>query len=226
MGDDYNILNSINNAKSETYKVSEGYFENFANSVLLKIHSKNSTFETPKGYFDGLSSSILSKIKEQKIESEFTNELREFAPILASINKKQVYQVPDNYFNNFTFELPATKTAKIVSLRSRFTFIKYAAAAVIITVIAIGGLFNKQSSKQSLAMYKHVKQINVEKSINHISDKELDKVLDEEQLLAYQSTNINTSLPWKNLDNLDDEIQYVTDEEIDAYFKENNISTN
>ena len=75
-------------------------------------------------------------------------------------------------------------------------------------------------------MYKHVKQINVEKSINHISDKELNKVLDEEQLLAYQSTNINTSLPWKNLDNLDDEIQYVTDEEIDAYFKENNISTN
>jgi hypothetical protein len=226
MGDDYNILNLIKSTKSDTYKVPEGYFENLSESILLKIQSKNTTFGIPNGYFEGLSNSILAKIKQQEIENEITAEISEFAPMLASLQQKQVYTVPDNYFTHLTINAPVKKEVKIVQLKTRFTFIKYAAAAVIVTVIAFGGFFNNQATKQSLAMYHQAKQIDVEKSINQISDKELNKVLEEEQLLAYQSTNTTTSLPWKNLDNLDEEIQYVTDKEIDAYIAENNISTN
>lgn len=226
MGDDYNILNSLKNSKSDTYKVPNAYFEELADSVLLKIHSKNSTFTIPEAYFDGLAASILAKIKNQEVRNNANSEIKEFAPILASLQQKQVYKAPDNYFNNLSINIPVSSKAKVVQLKTRYTFIKYAAAAVIIFVIAFGGLLNYQQSQQSLALYKQVKQINVEKSINLISDNDLNTIVDEEQLLAYHSTYTNTSLPWKNLDNLGEEMQYVSDEEIDAYFKENNISIN
>ncbi len=226
MGDDYNILNSLKNSKSDTYKVPNAYFEELAVSVLLKIHSQNSTFTTPEAYFDSLADSILAKINNQEVRNDVYLEIKEFAPLLASLQQKQVYKVPNNYFNNLSINIPVSSKFKVVQLKTRFTFIKYAAAAVVIFVIALGGLFNYQQSQQSLAMYKQVKQINVEKSINLISDNDLNTVFEEEQLLAYHSTYNNTSLPWKNLDNLDEEMQYVSDEEIDAYFKENNISIN
>lgn len=226
MGDDYNILNSLKNSKSDTYKVPNAYFEELAVSVLLKIHSQNSTFTTPEAYFDSLADSILAKINNQEVRNDVYLEIKEFAPLLASLQQKQVYKVPNNYFNNLSINIPVSSKFKVVQLKTRFTFIKYAAAAVVIFVIALGGLFNYQQSQQSLAIYKQVKQINVEKSINLISDNDLNTVFEEEQLLAYHSTYNNTSLPWKNLDNLDEEMQYVSDEEIDAYFKENNISIN
>ncbi len=226
MVDDYNILNSLKNSKSETYKISGAYFEQLADSILLKIHSKNNTFTTPEAYFESLTNSILTKIHQQKVDNVVYSEINEFAPILVSLQQKQVYKVPDNYFNKLNVNIPHRLETKVVQLKTSYTFIKYAAAAVVIAVIIFGGLFNYHKSQQSLAMYKQVKQINVEKSINLISDKELNEVVEEEQLLAYHSTNSNTSLPWKNLDNLDEEMQYVTDEEIDAYFKENNISIN
>lgn len=226
MGDDYNILNSLKNSKSDTYKVPNAYFEELAVSVLLKIHSQNSTFTTPEAYFDSLADSILAKINNQEVRNDVYLEIKEFAPLLASLQQKQVYKVPNNYFNNLSINIPVSSKFKVVQLKTRFTFIKYAAAAVVIFVIALGGLFNYQQSQQSLAIYKQVKQINVEKSINLISDNDLNTIVDEEQLLAYHSTYTNTSLPWKNLDNLDEEMQYVSDEEIDAYFKENDISIN
>lgn len=225
MGDDYNILNSINNRKSETYKVPEKYFDNLPELILLKIHAKNNTFSTPKSYFDGLADTILAKIKVQQ-EKEVCEEIKEFAPILASLQQKQVYQVPHNYFNNLAFNLPVKPQVKVIQFKRRFTYLKYASAAVIVTFIAISGLFNNNTPNKSLAMYHQTKQINVEESITHLSDVDLNKVFDEEQLIAYQSTNSTTTLPWDNLDNLDVEMQYVTDDEMDAYIKENNLSIN
>lgn len=226
MGDDNNILNSLINTKSNTYRVPEGYFEYLSDSILLKINSKNNSFSVPENYFTSLSDTILAKIKANDLQNESVSELVNVAPLLLQISKNQVYKVPDEYFNKIHFLAPIIKEVKVVQFVYLKPFLKYAAAAVIVSVIAIGGLFNNISKKESLAMYQQSKKINVTESINQISELELNKVLEEEQLIAYQSTNTNSSLPWGNLDNLEEEMQYVTDEEIDAYFKINNISIN
>ncbi|MBS4042705.1 MAG: hypothetical protein KGZ59_02690 [Chitinophagaceae bacterium] len=227
MGDDYNILNQIKSTNSDTYKVPEGYFNHLADSILLKIQSKNAFYRVPNNYFDNLSDTILGKIKAQSSVETCNEELATIAPLLTQISKKNVYQVPENYFSSFQVQALVQQKPKIVQFKFVKTYLKYAVAAVIVSVIAVGGLFQQHNtSQQSLALHQQVKQIDIEKSINHISDQELNQVLEEEQLIAYQSTNKSTSLPWTNLDNLDEELKYVTDEEIDSYFKENNISIN
>ena len=227
MDDDYNILDQIKSTNSDTYKVPDGYFNHLSESILLKIQSKNTSFQVPHQYFDSLSDSILAKIKAQYTAENSNDELVTIAPLLAQISKKTVYQVPENYFSSLHFNIPVQHKPKIVQFKFVKTYLKYAVAAVIISVIVIGGFYQQHSSnQQTLALHHQVKQIDIEKSINHISDQELNKVLEEEQLLAYQSTNKSTALPWTNLDNLDEELKYVTDEEIDSYLKENNISIN
>jgi len=89
----------------------------------------------------------LNKIKSSgtivETDSEVTMELKTLSPLLASIKKENVYTVPADYFANFRVATPATdKTGQVLALqRSPIRWMRYAAAAVVVGIIAIGGIF-------------------------------------------------------------------------------------
>ena len=133
------------------YRVPDGYFEGFADEVMNKIHLPFTqlpyTAPTPS-YFEGLAGTILNKIKSSgtivEADNEVTTELKVLSPLLASIKKENVYSVPADYFANFRVGIPAIdKTAQVIPLhRSRpIRWMRFAAAAVIVGIIAIGGIF-------------------------------------------------------------------------------------
>jgi len=149
------------------YRVPEGYFESFADEVMSKIHLPFTqlpyTAPAP-AYFEDLAGSILNKIKSSctivEADNEVTIELKTLSPLLASIEKENIYTVPANYFATFRVAIPATdKTGKVITLhRSPAHWVRYAAAAVVVGIIAIGGIllfsnnnFNSDDYTSSIA---------------------------------------------------------------------------
>ena len=100
--------------KQNLYVVPAGYFEYLANEILQKIYQQSvtttpvvSTYKVPAGYFDGLAEGILQKIKAGNVssESEVQEELKQVAPVLNTIDKKNIYSVPADYFENLSREM-------------------------------------------------------------------------------------------------------------------------
>lgn len=224
MEDGYNILNQLKSNNSVTYKVSDEYFEKLAASILLKIKSRNATYQVPQEYFETFASTVLDKIKLNSVDNDCKAELEFVAPSLLNIKRDNVYKLPTGYFENFNVNVE-TPIAKVVKLKPRFAVLKYAAAAIIITVIAFGGFFSNNSNEQTFALHQNSKQINIESSLQNLSDAEINSALESDHSLASNSST-TVSLPWNNLDDLEQEFKYISDEEISTYLTENNFAIN
>ena len=139
-------------------KMPKGYFDDLANNILQKINtlqsaaandtdeensdllielSKENILEVPVDYFDSVSKNILAKINRQ--ESNTVTELQNIAPLLNSFSKENMQEIPVGYFDNLYHQI-LEKTipipGKVVKMPSRFSFINYAAAALVIGVIS------------------------------------------------------------------------------------------
>ncbi len=202
------------------YTVPDNYFENLATNILLKIKSEQSVYTVPSSYFNDLSDNILQKIKQQK-PNDIYNELQEIAPALNTISKENLYQVPDNYFENLTYT-SNKQPAKVISIGFKKWY-KYAAAAAIIFVTATVYFSTNKVDKQIQAEYKAAIKTNVNEGIIALQDADLDKVVDADK------TNITTEEITQNaipfFGNVQEEVEQLSDEEIDLYLKNNNIST-
>lgn len=152
--EDRDIINYPGNTQPTDVPV--GYFDLLANSILDKIKASETApdeirnlspllyaiqnknvFETPEGYFETLNSIIIVKINS----SGSKEEIKAISPLLYSIQGKDVFEVPDAYFTN----LPDTilkkvqpPTAKVISMHRRSLMVKYAVAAMMTGVIALG----------------------------------------------------------------------------------------
>lgn len=146
------------------YRVPDNYFEDFADEVMSKIQLPFTQLPlTPPApaYFEGLAGNILSKIKSNgTIVEEYNDvneELTSLSPLLASIKKVNVYTVPTHYFANFKVAIPAAQEKKpVISMHPPVRWIRYAAAAVVIGVVAISGIFlfkNDPTGSSTAAMY-------------------------------------------------------------------------
>ncbi len=176
-------LNSIRYLN--TYKTPPGYFDNLADEIIsqisLPINSKIPFSSPSVNYFDGLADSILSKIKAGNSSSrnEVEKELEEIEPLLARIPKKNVYSVPDNYFDSFTVQVPAIQTlAPVRQLNRPARWITYVAAAVVTGIVATGVIFfanNNTGGVNSGVGYK----INYEQVLAKVSDNEISDYLDK-----------------------------------------------
>lgn len=134
------------------YSVPQGYFEGLAGSVLAKLKaqngsaeeeiaelspllaglSKNMPYSIPQNYFQA-SMEDLSLISSEEKESL----------VLSFIEKEMPYQVPAGYFEALPQEIlsrVSQKQAKLVSF-GRTRFVQMMAAAVIVGVLVISGIF-------------------------------------------------------------------------------------
>ena len=142
------------------YQVPQGYFETFAEQLLLKLKAGNQDarkeletlspllssisrqlpFDLPANYFNDLSEQALAGVKA----IEFVNEeLENLSPLMSSLKSKAVYEVPEGYFDtlagNILSKVKRQRPAKVVSIGFGKKVMRYAAAAVIVGVMAIGG---------------------------------------------------------------------------------------
>ncbi|HEX7904645.1 MAG TPA: hypothetical protein VF487_12250 [Chitinophagaceae bacterium] len=166
------------------YSVPDGYFESLAQQVLNRIKaseaenaadelnylspvlstaSKQLPYEVPVGYFEGLEERMLQSVLHS--HQTAAEELESISPLLSGLNKDIPYSVPQGYFENLA---PFNKkaTTKVVSMAKRSLF-RYAAAAVVIGIVAtVGLLFLNRPSFERF-------EAKLNKEIKKTSDKEL-----------------------------------------------------
>jgi hypothetical protein len=214
MENEYKILNQITPEFKNPYQVVDVYFDGVAEDFLLRIASKKVTYQLPKEYFETLSHQILNKVKATK--SEIVEELEEVAPFLNSFKKENPYKIPVEYFNDFSINQALPET-KIISIKKPYIkWLKYISAAVFAGILVTGGL--------QLYSKKEAVKVDIQASIQSLPEAELLKGIDAEKT-SLVSTSDYVISPQQDLSNLQNEIQSVSDEEIEIYLKENSISS-
>jgi hypothetical protein len=214
----------------ETYSVPAGYFENFAASVLQKLHGQNSLsvndeveslspllagiskempFTLPQGYFDSSTDGITSWVKEEE-QQLFTG------------NKKMPYEVPAGYFESLpgiVLKKANPQKAKVISITSTRRWMRVAVAALVAGVIAVSSVlyFGKDKSVDPVSdSYSWV-----EKNLKNIPDKELDEFLN--------TTYISTPALAKNGSSNKVEVRKllkdIPNAELDKFLEEISIDT-
>ena len=169
-------------------------------------------YDVPEGYFDNLAAAVLLKIKAQETLSP-AGELEALSPLLASIPRKTPFSVPENYFsqtishlshiteeeplplvlqqidrklpyqvpNGYFEQLPAQVLAKVARPKAKVIsfnaqkWMRYAAAAVVTGFIALGGLlyFN---GKPAIDPAKHPHQWIANK-LKNVSSQDMEHFL-------------------------------------------------
>jgi hypothetical protein len=192
-----NELNSnlANHAPQNVYNVPEGYFEtlealivrrikaldasNAAEelshlSPLLSSASKQMPYQLPAGYFENLEEQSLEQIRNPIDYKNASEEIASISPLLSSLQKKNTYTVPDNYFNTAVEINTAKKEpAKVISLGSH-KWLRYAAAAMVVGIIATASVFifkNKTNNEdKAVARLKTELQKMDDSSLNELNE--------------------------------------------------------
>ncbi|MEO6820775.1 MAG: hypothetical protein ABI266_04970 [Ginsengibacter sp.] len=190
--------------RGHLFSVPFQYFEQLPAHILSTIQRQESEEEgqfkfsdipgivqdIPGDYFTTLSEKIFSKIKEEEIEDELSD-----FPLLVSLKGKNLFTVPEGYFENSAKEIAAkvttNKTGIVVSINSgkvismKSTWWKASAAAIIAGVVAVSSYFlvnNPSSDVQSTYLtaqnnYKTPNQVN--EAIATLSDDEIAAYLED-----------------------------------------------
>ncbi len=211
----YAILNNTspveNTAKRSLQRVPEGYFDTLSDSILGKIRAiypesageelrdlspmlynlnRENVLTIPDGYFDTLSGAILSKVKTTNSETA-EEELRELSPILYSLKDENVYTVPGGYFESFAGNVTqklVQAPAKVITMKKRTSWLKYAAAAVVTGIITITSfqLFTSTSHNNNSSLpgyiqasFQYKTEADVNAGIAKLDDADIAKYLEK-----------------------------------------------
>lgn len=201
------------------YQVPDGYFKSLSLEILKRVGnyglaSTELPYTVPSGYFETFSSTVLSAISnntENESRNEIKEELLSIAPSLASIGNKNVYSVPDGYFENIPVTGNLKKTAaKIISLGTRIRrSITYAAAASVFGLISISSItYVKNHNRYNGAMPE------LHEKFADISDDEIQNYLDGGNTHILQNGDGQS-------EELQDFFKNASDEDIQNYLEDN-----
>jgi hypothetical protein len=243
--------NNLPSPVQNTPEVPQGYFDSFAGSVLDKIKvleshseelkslstilasvSKENVFAIPDGYFDSFAGSVLSKIETLQNPAE---ELKHLSTVVASASKENIFDVPQGYFEQLPQSIlqkvkPAQ--AKVVYMQRKKFVMRYAAAAVITGVMALGvykfantpvnqnGDINNSviaSLDPSIEKGRSMNEADFNNTLDNLSEEAITKYLekngDETDIAALSSGIEENSLPAQE--------DYLLDENaLENYLKE------
>ena len=137
--------------KQPVFTVPEGYFENFSAAVWAIIKSQHATPKEELETVSPLLAAIPKKMPFTVPENYFQSlgadlpripETEELPDVLRQASRQLPYSVPEGYFNSLAGTLlqKVKKPAgRVVSFGSRI--VRYAAAAAIIGLVVLGGIF-------------------------------------------------------------------------------------
>jgi hypothetical protein len=233
-----NILNELNAISPfvasvphvNVYKVDENYFDGIRAELQARIIASNFTtlqnnFDVPADYFENLPNNILAKIKAQENNVVLT-EMETLSPTIANIGNKNIYTVPQGYFDQLA--MPSKASAKVVKMGNRSIF-KYAAAAVIVGLLGFGAMkfiANTKANNETRDVVKEANKIlesnSFDETLASVSDKDLEKYLSQNgddvnaALVAASVDDENISLP-------DADDYLMDDNTLDNFLNENNL---
>ena len=219
-------LTNIGNANC--YRVPDNYFEGFADEVLSKIHLPITQlpYAAPAPtYFEELADSVLNKIKGNgtiiEADNEVTKELTAISPFIASIKRVNVYTVPANYFATFKVAVPVREIkAQLVPMhRSPARWMRYTAAAAIVGIVALGGVFLLRNN--DISNHGSSTVVNYKKPLSTISDDVIANYLNQSpaQLDVVPTTYDDSQI---NAGNLAEQLlNDIPDSAIQDYLQEN-----
>lgn len=141
---------------AQIYRVPDGYFENLPDLMLFKVSADEEldkitlpqTYSVTPGYFESFPQKMLSLVKGSE-EVGVDEELAGLSSLLSGIKRETPYTVKETYFEDLNIQPAAEKEkAKIISISSTKSWMRYAAAAIVIGFIAITGVwyFNQTTS--------------------------------------------------------------------------------
>lgn len=156
------------------FAVPEGYFDEVLLNTIRKTHPVNSVYKVEEHYFVAASNEILSKVN------------------LGSLSKEMPYSMPENYFEQFQSRLKekldqTANSAKVISIQSRFSVVKYAMAAVLVALLGLTlsmWIFQPNSTGKSsdvmLLAQKWVKEDKIEDIFASLTPEEIIQYLEDE----------------------------------------------
>src|SRR4051794_6136670 len=127
--------------KQNLYFVPEDYFNSLAESIFVHIRlaplKSYNPFSVPEEYFENFADSVLTKIHDSRVKTEVYEELSEVAPLLNSIDKTNIFSVPNNYFQKLPGLIqPKKKQSKFVFFSSTsHNWVTYAASSSLFFII-------------------------------------------------------------------------------------------
>lgn len=210
----------------ELYTVPKGYFASFADVMAERIRieallneASVPVYEVPDGYFEQLPGTILATIQSS---SEIKHELEEIAPLLSTIGKKNVYEIPADYFVQADLARHArreqTAGAKRVSFRIARRWMQYAAAAVFAGVLITGAfLFTDNPANIEEGKYQ---SIDLSSELDKVSEADLLKYLDNPEHVAAAPATVQLASE-ADMAEVKNHLQNVSDEELKQYVTEN-----
>jgi hypothetical protein len=225
-----------NYSPQNTYTVPKGYFEGLPTQILNRIRaletadakdeseylspvlsnaSKEMPYSVPAGFFQNLSDAILQKISKHADYQTFEEEIETLSPLLSSLKNKNPYSVPAGYFGNLETVIDKKETKVISITRSRWY--RLAVAAVIIGIVAIGGLLfmksdqvdpNKNPEKWiSKNVNKKVSEEKIDEFVKLAEDEALNTIDENDETKLAEIKELMKDVPEKEIqDFLDDAI--------------------
>lgn len=222
-------LNSslVNISTQNVYMVPVGYFDGLAITVLNRIKAMNAAsameeldylsptlsniskqipYTVPAGYFDELAETSLQSVRESSDYQTAKEEIEILSPLLSGLKKQVPYSVPQGYFESIS-ETPVKPVVKVVSITHRSWF-KYAAAAVVVGVIAMIGItitIKGKNANDPIA--------GVQKDYKKMNDIQKDELIDflNAGMSGKETAQVNTNDKSQEIRTL---LQDISDEEL------------
>ncbi|MBS1669627.1 MAG: hypothetical protein JST58_19820 [Bacteroidetes bacterium] len=234
------IAPSLENLVRDTsFSLPNGYFENFSDSVMSRIKAaeahtatselenlspllssigKKLPFSMPDGYFSGLSENIVGGAKAV----DFVNdELENHSPLMESLRNKSTYEAPIGYFKTLpeSILLKVAKQpaqAKVVSIQTKRNWLRYAAAAIVVGIIASSTLFVLNYRKPYTALAK-LDASQLADSLHNTKDEDILNYLQSHNVPIVDSSSNNMASLDLTEATVDDMLADVPDSELQQY---------
>jgi len=244
-----NILQELNELQSSlvnagfqnVYQVPGGYFDTLADQVLNRIKaleaenaseelgylspllnsvSKKMPYSVPAGFFNLSDEKIMQLVRGENNGLTADEELKELSPLLSGLKKEMPYSVPAGYFENIrsAVNTETANPAKVVSMPGRKWF-RYAAAAVVIGIVAISGFFlfikkDKIDPKTQSAEW-------VKKNLKKVSTDEIDSFV---QLTTPVLASAETKNESKDKIDVQELIKDIPDKDIQQFLDDTQVN--
>ncbi len=235
------LLSSID--KRGPYHIPDGYFENFAGKLISSIKaaeadsvseeletlspllsqlSRKAPFSIPDDYFSELSHNAIAGAKAV----EFVNdELENLSPLMNGLKGIHVYKAPEGYFQNLPDtvinKIKKPQQARVIALHNRKNWLRYAAAAAVIGIIATSTLFifNNKFSPKSFA-YANIDGNQLTDSLQNTNDEDILSYMQSHNIQMTDTSN-SVALLDLNDNDADDMLADVSDNELQQYANDN-----
>ena len=182
---------------------------------------KNTPFSVPHHYFDSFPTRLMKTILTEAPEQD----LIELSPLLKSLKHENPYTLPEGYFNNIKVEIPRNQEP-VVEMFRLTSWIKYAAAACLVGIIATVFFVSKTENANQLAslpkepetFHNKVSHDAIALYLEEMDNLTVSETIENEQVDA--ASNLLVDL---NSETIKEILQEIPDKDISFYMNQDGL---